>query len=139
MGLFDIVTKFIKDVPVVGDVVKGVTSFIDLVDNDDDDRKKGKGRFGSLFPAGYTPIEPVKSPIVKEEGSKVRQITPPVGPSLANYRRYIEGTRGYKDLVRIARSEANTIGETVAPRPSGKVSPVRGGTPRVPSSKTLTV
>jgi hypothetical protein len=134
MGLFDIVTKFIKDVPIVGDVVKGVTSFIDLVD--DDPRKKGKGRFGNLFPAGSTPIEPVKSPIVKEEGSKVRQITPPVGPSLANYRRYIEGTRGYKDLIRIAQAEA---GETVAKTPSGKVPTVRGGTPRVPSSKTLTV
>jgi len=136
MGLFDIVTKFIKDVPIVGDVVKGVTSFIDLVDNDDDDRKKGKGRFGSLFPAGYTPIEPVKSPIVSEEGSKVRRITPPVGPSLANYRRYIEGTRGYKALIEIARSEA---GGPVAPTPRGKVPPVRGGTPRVPSSKTLTI
>ena len=139
MGLFDIVTKFIKDVPIVGDVVKGVTSFIDLVD--DDPRKKGKGRFGNLFPAGSTPIEPVKSPIVKEEGSKVRQITPPVGPSLANYRRYIEGTRGYKDLIRIAEAEANTIGEIVARTSSGKVSPVRGGTPpaRVASSKTLNV
>jgi len=137
MGLFDIVTKFIKDVPVVGDVVKGVTSFIDLVDNDDDDRKKGKGRFGSLFPAGYTPIEPVKSPIVKEEGSKVTQRTASVGPSLAAYRRYIEATRGYKDLIRIAQAEA---GESVATRPSGKVSTVRGGTPtRVASSKTLTV
>ena len=138
MGLFDIVTNFIKDVPIVGDVVKGVTSFIDLVDNDrNDPRKKDKGLFGNLFPAGYTPIEPVKSPIVKEEGSKVRQITAPVGPSLAAYRRYIEATRGYKDLIRIAQAEA---GESVATRPSGKVSTVRGGTPtRVASSKTLTV
>ena len=91
MGLFDIVTNFIKDVPVVGDVVKGVTSFIDLVDNDrNDPRKKDKGLFGNLFPAGYTPIEPVKSPIVREEGSKVTQRTASVGPSLAAYRRYIE-------------------------------------------------
>ena len=136
MGLFDIVTKFIKDVPVVGDVVKGVTSFIDLVDNDDDDRKKGKGRFGSLFPAGYTPIEPVKSPIVSEQGSKVRQITPTVGPSYAAYINYIKKTPGYKALIQIAEDEA---GKTVATPPSGKVPPVRGGTPVSVSSKTLTV
>jgi len=138
MGLFDIVTNFIKDVPIVGDVVKGVTSFIDLVDNDDDDpRKKGKGRFGNLFPAGYTPIEPPQAPSIREQGSKVTQRTASVGPSLAAYRRYIEATRGYKDLIRIAQAEA---GESVATTSSGRVSPVRGGTPaRVASSKTLNV
>ena len=134
MGLFDIVTKFIKDVPVVGDVVKGVTSFIDLVDDDDDD---GKGRFGSLFKAGYAPIKPPQPPGIREEGSKVTQRTASVGPSLAAYRRYIEATRGYKDLIRIAEAEA---GKPVARTSSGKVPTVRGGTPtRVASSKTLTV
>lgn len=132
MGLFDIVTNFIKDVPIVGDVVKGVTSFIDLVDDGDD----GKGRFGNLFKAGYDPIKPPQPPSIREQGSKVTQRTASVGPSLAAYRRYIEATRGYKDLIRIAQAEA---GETVAKTPSGKVPTVRGGTPRVPSSKTLTV
>jgi len=133
MGLFDIVTKFIKDVPIVGDVVKGVTSFIDLVDDDDD----GKGRFGSLFKAGYAPIKPPQPPSIREQGSKVTQRTASVGPSLAAYRRYIEATRGYKDLIRIAQAEA---GESVATTSSGRVSPVRGGTPaRVASSKTLNV
>ena len=133
MGLFDIVTNFIKDVPIVGDVVKGVTSFIDLVDDGDD----GKGRFGNLFKAGYDPIKPPQPPSIREQGSKVTQRTASVGPSLAAYRRYIEATRGYKDLIRIAQAEA---GESVATRPSGKVSTVRGGTPtRVASSKTLTV
>ena len=133
MGLFDIVTKFIKDVPVVGDVVKGVKSFINLVDDGDD----GKGRFGNLFKAGYDPIKPPQPPSIREQGSKVTQRTASVGPSLAAYRRYIEATRGYKDLIRIAQAEA---GESVATRPSGKVSTVRGGTPtRVASSKTLTV
>jgi hypothetical protein len=135
MGLFDIVTNFIKDVPVVGDVVKGVTSFIDLVDNDDDG--EGKGRFGSLFKAGYAPIKPPQPPGIREQGSTVPQRTASVGPSLAAYRRYIQATRGYKDLIRIAQSEA---GGTVATTSSGKVSIVRGGTPmRVKSSKTLTV
>ena len=135
MGLFDIVTNFIKDVPVVGDVVKGVTSFIDLVDNKDDD--DGKGRFGNLFKAGYAPIKSPQPPSIRAEGSKVPQRTAAVGPSLAAYRRYIESTRGYKDLIRIARSEA---GGAVATTSSGKVSTVRGGTPaRVKSSKTLTV
>jgi hypothetical protein len=136
MGLFNIVTNFIKDVPVVGDVVKGVTSFIDLVDDDDDD---GKGRFGSLFKAGYAPIKPPKPPSIRAEGSTVPQRTAAVGPSLAAYRRYIEGTRGYKDLIRIARSEA---GQPVGSGTSGKVPTVRGGTRRklIPSSsKTLSV
>jgi len=133
MGLFDIVTKFIKDVPVVGDVVKGVTSFIDLVDDGDD----GKGRFGNLFKAGYDPIKPPQPPSIREQGSKVTQRTASVGPSLAAYRRYIEATRGYKDLIRIAEAEA---GKPVARTSSGKVPTVRGGTPtRVASSKTLTV
>lgn len=137
MGLFDIVTNFIKDVPVVGDVVKGVTSFIDLVDDDDDD---GKGRFGSLFKAGYAPIKPPQPPGIREEGSKVTQRTASVGPSLATYRQYIRQTPGYKALMQIAEAEANTIGEIVARTSSGKVPPVRGGTPtRVASSKTLTV
>ena len=132
MGLFDIVTNFIKDVPVVGDVVKGVTSFIDLVDDDGD-----KGRFGSLFKAGYAPIKSPQPPGIREQGSTVPQRTASIGPSLATYRRYIEATRGYKDLIRIARSEA---GGAVATTSSGKVSTVRGGTPaRVKSSKTLTV
>jgi len=136
MGLFDIVTNFIKDVPVVGDVVKGVTSFIDLVDDDGDDGK-GKGRFGSLFKAGYAPIKSPQPPGIREQGSTVPQRTASIGPSLATYRRYIEATRGYKDLIRIARSEA---GGAVATTSSGKVSTVRGGTPaRVKSSKTLTV
>ena len=134
MGLFDIVTKFIKDVPIVGDVVKGVTSFIDLDRDDDDD---GKGRFGSLFKAGYAPIKPPQPPSIREQGSKVTQRTASVGPSLAAYRRYIEATRGYKDLIRIAEAEA---GKPVARTSSGKVPTVRGGTPtRVASSKTLTV
>jgi len=133
MGLFDIVTNFIKDVPIVGDVVKGVTSFIDLVDDGDD----GKGRFGSLFKAGYAPIKPPQPPGIPEKGSPVTQRTASVGPSLAAYRRYIEATRGYKDLIRIAQAEA---GESVATTSSGRVSPVRGGTPaRVASSKTLNV
>jgi hypothetical protein len=133
MGLFDIVTNFIKDVPIVGDVVKGVTSFIDLVDDGDD----GKGRFGNLFKAGYDPIKPPQPPSIREQGSKVTQRTASVGPSLAAYRRYIEATRGYKDLIRIAEAEA---GKPVARTSSGKVPTVRGGTPtRVASSKTLTV
>ena len=136
MGLFDIVTNFIKDVPVVGDVVKGVTSFIDLVDDDDD----GKGRFGSLFKAaGYAPIKPTQPPSIRgrERGSTVPQRTTQVGPSLVAYRRYIEGTRGYKDLIRMAQAEA---GGTVATTSGGKVSTVRGGTPmRVPTSKTLKI
>ena len=132
MGLFDIVTKFIKDVPVVGDVVKGVTSFIDLGDDGDD----GKGRFGNLFKAGYDPIKPPQPPSIREQGSKVTQRTASVGPSLATYRRYIEGTRGYKALIEIARSEA---GGPVATTPRGKVSTVRGGTPVSVSSKTLKV
>ena len=133
MGLFDIVTNFIKDVPIVGDVVKGVTSFINLVDDGDD----GKGRFGNLFKAGYDPIKPPQPPSIREQGSKVTQRTASVGPSLAAYRRYIEATRGYKDLIRIAEAEA---GKPVARTSSGKVPTVRGGTPtRVASSKTLTV
>ena len=133
MGLFDIVTNFIKDVPIVGDVVKGVTSFIDLVDDGDD----GKGRFGNLFKAGYDPIKPPQPPSIREQGSKVTQRTASVGPSLAAYRRYIQATRGYKDLIRIAEAEA---GKPVARTSSGKVPTVRGGTPtRVASSKTLTV
>jgi hypothetical protein len=134
MGLFNIVTNFLKDVPVVGNVVKAATSFIDLVDNDGDD---GKGRFGNLFKAGYAPIKPTTPKSVPEEGSRVPQRTASVGPSLAAYRKYIEATRGYKDLIRIAQSES---GETVATTPSGKVSTVSGGSPmRVTSSKTLTV
>ena len=132
MGLFDIVTNFIKDVPIVGDVVKGVTSFIDLVDDGDD----GKGRFGNLFKAGYDPIKPPQPPSIREQGSKVTQRTASVGPSLAAYRRYIEATRGYKDLIRIAQAEA---GGPVATTPRGKVSTVRGGTPVSVSSKTLKV
>jgi len=136
MGLFDIVTNFIKDVPIVGDVVKGVTSFIDLVDDGDD----GKGRFGNLFKAGYDPIKPPQPPSIREQGSKVTQRTASVGPSLATYRQYIRQTPGYKALMQIAEAEANTIGEIVARTSSGKVPPVRGGTPtRVASSKTLTV
>ena len=132
MGLFDIVTNFIKDVPVVGDVVKGVTSFIDLVDDDDD----GKGRFGSLFKAGYAPIKPTQPPSIREQGSTVPQRTTQVGPSLVAYRRYIERTPGYKRLVEIAEREA---GQPVGAGIPRKVSTVRGGTPYVPTSKTLKI
>ena len=136
MGLFDMAKKLIGSIPVIGPIVEIGTSFIDMLP-DNKGSKDGTGKFGKTFAAGSEPFKPTERRYIGETGGDPigQRGVSQLGPSLSEFRKYMERFKSAADLDRIA---AGKVGNVVAGGVGGRVGTVSGGRARsLASSKTI--
>ncbi len=120
MGLFDMATKLLGTIPVVGPLIDAGSTFFNM------DKPGDAGVAGRLFPKGYQPIErpdAPRIPIALGGRSAMRPVGRP-SPNIENWKAYMQRFRSTRDIMEMARRDSGKIVLATIPK---SVSPVRTG------------